>query len=91
VKKKREESHERNREIADGVFAPSTIRGGRRRPKAEPVPPALDFTPISRSIETLTRRAVALDEARAAALKKTQTPRGARADQRRRSRSPSSS
>ncbi|HEX7140276.1 MAG TPA: transferrin receptor-like dimerization domain-containing protein, partial [Vicinamibacterales bacterium] len=71
LKKKREEVTERNRAIADGVYA--AINDPRRPksiPKPEPVPPALDFTPISRSIETLTRRAVALDEARAAATKK---------------------
>jgi N-acetylated-alpha-linked acidic dipeptidase len=70
VKKKREEITERNRAIADGVYA--AINDPRRPkvvPKPEPVPPALDFTPISRSIEVLTRRAVALDEARAAAEK----------------------
>jgi N-acetylated-alpha-linked acidic dipeptidase len=72
VKKKRDEVAERNREIADGVFtAINDPRRPRVAPKVEPVPPALDFTPISRSIETLTRRAVALDEARAAAAKKS--------------------
>ena len=71
VKKKREEVIERNREIADGVFA--AVNDPRRpqvAPVSEPVPPAFDFTPLSRAIETLTRRAVALDEARAAAAKK---------------------
>jgi N-acetylated-alpha-linked acidic dipeptidase len=72
VKKKREEIAERNREIADGVFA--AINDPRRplvAPKVEPLPPPIEFTPISRAIETLARRAVALDEARAAALKKS--------------------
>ena len=72
VKKKREEIIERNREIADGVFA--AINDPRRpkiAPKVEPVPPAIELTPISRAIETLARRAVALDEARAAAAKKS--------------------
>jgi N-acetylated-alpha-linked acidic dipeptidase len=72
VKKKREEIIERNREIADGVFA--AINDPRRpkiAPKVEPVPPAIELTPISRAIETLARRAVALDEARAAASKKS--------------------
>jgi len=75
LKKKREEITERNRAINDGVYA--AINDPRRPlaiPKVEPVPPALDFTPISRSIETLTRRAVALDEARAAAAKKPASP-----------------
>ncbi|HXI28654.1 MAG TPA: transferrin receptor-like dimerization domain-containing protein, partial [Vicinamibacterales bacterium] len=71
VKKKREEIAERNREIADGVFA--AVDDPRRplvAPKAEPPLPAIELTPISRAIETLARRAVTLDEARAAALKK---------------------
>jgi N-acetylated-alpha-linked acidic dipeptidase len=75
LKKKREEVAERNREIGDGVFA--AINDPRRPqaiPKTEPPPPALDFTPLSRSIETLARRAVAVDEARTAALKKTLSP-----------------
>ncbi len=71
VKKKREDIAERNREITDGVFAATNDpKRPRVAPKIQPLPPALDFTPISRSIETLTRRAVALDEARAAAAKK---------------------
>ena len=75
VKKRREEIVERNRAIADGVFA--AINDPRRplaAPKTEPVPPAIELTPISRAIETLGRRAVALDEARAAALKKSASP-----------------
>jgi len=75
VKKRREEIVERNRAIADGVFA--AINDPRRplaAPKTEPVPPAIELTPISRAIETLARRAVALDEARAAALKKSASP-----------------
>jgi N-acetylated-alpha-linked acidic dipeptidase len=71
VKKKREEIAERNREIADGVFA--AVDDPRRplvAPKAEPPLPAIELTPISRAIETLARRAVTLDEARTAALKK---------------------
>jgi N-acetylated-alpha-linked acidic dipeptidase len=75
LKKKREEVTERNRAIADGVFdAINDPRHPRVTPKPEPVPPSLDFTPITRSIEILTRRAVAVDEARAAALKKTPAP-----------------
>jgi N-acetylated-alpha-linked acidic dipeptidase len=72
VKKKREEIAERNREIAEGVFAAiNDPRRPRVAPKVEPVPPAIELTPISRAIETLARRAVALDEARAAAAKKS--------------------
>jgi N-acetylated-alpha-linked acidic dipeptidase len=72
VKKKRDEITERNREINDGVFA--AINDPRRPqvvPKLEQVPPAIELTPISHAIETLARRAVLLDEARAAALKKS--------------------
>src|SRR5215471_20113601 len=66
AKKKREEVTERNREIADGVYADvNDPRHPRVAPKAEPVPPAIDFTPLSRAIEVLTRRAAALDDARA--------------------------
>jgi N-acetylated-alpha-linked acidic dipeptidase len=75
LKKKREDVAERNREIADGVF--TAVDDPRRplvAPKPQPMPPTIDFTPISRSIETLTRRAVALDEARAAAAKKPASP-----------------
>ena len=72
VKKKRDEIIERNREITDGVFAATEDpRRPKAAPKPQPVPPAIDFTPISRAIETLTRRAVAVDEARAAAAKKS--------------------
>jgi N-acetylated-alpha-linked acidic dipeptidase len=72
VKKKREEIAERNRAITDGVFAAiDDPRRPRVAPKPEPMPPAIDFTPISRAIEMLTRRAVAFDEARAAAAKKS--------------------
>ena len=59
VKKKRDDVAERNREIADGVFAAiNDPRRPRVAPKAEAMPPALDFTPISRAIEALARRAV---------------------------------
>jgi N-acetylated-alpha-linked acidic dipeptidase len=72
VKKKRDDIRERNREIADGVFAAiDDPRRPRVAPKVETMPPALDFTPMSRAIEVLTRRAAAVDEARAAAAKKS--------------------
>ncbi|HWW84820.1 MAG TPA: transferrin receptor-like dimerization domain-containing protein [Vicinamibacterales bacterium] len=75
LKKKREEVTERNREIADGVYAAiDDPHRPRVAPKVQPVPPAVDFTPLSRAIEVLTRRAAALDEARAAALKKSASP-----------------
>ena len=71
VKKKRDEIAERNREIADGVFA--AINDPRRpqvAPKVEPIPPAIELTPISRAIEVMARQAALFDEARAAAAKK---------------------
>ena len=75
IKKKREEVTERNRAIADGVFAAiDDPRRPRAAPKPQPVPPPLDFAPISRAIETLAKRAVVLDEARAAAAKKRPSP-----------------
>jgi N-acetylated-alpha-linked acidic dipeptidase len=75
LKKKRDEIRERNREIEDGVFAAiNDPRRPRVVPRVETTPPALDFTPLSRAIETLTRRAVAADEARAAAAKRSASP-----------------
>jgi N-acetylated-alpha-linked acidic dipeptidase len=72
LKKKREDVTERNREISEGIYAAiDDPRKPRVAPKVQPVPPAVDFTPLSRAIEVLTRRAVALDEARAAAAKKS--------------------
>jgi hypothetical protein len=49
------------------VFAPSWDS---LRVEDREEPPAIELTPISRAIETLARRAVSLDEARAAAAKK---------------------
>jgi N-acetylated-alpha-linked acidic dipeptidase len=75
VKKKREEIAERNREIADGLFA--AINDPRRpqvAPKPEPMPPAIELTPISRAIEVMARQAALFDEARAAAAKKNLAP-----------------
>jgi N-acetylated-alpha-linked acidic dipeptidase len=75
VKKKREEIAERNREIADGVFAAvNDPRHPQVAPKVEPMPPAIELTPISRAIEVMARRAAMFDEARAAALKKNLSP-----------------
>ena len=75
VKKKREEITERNREIADGLFA--AINDPRRpmvAPKVQPMPPAIELTPISRAIEVMARQAALFDEARAAAAKKNLPP-----------------
>jgi len=71
VKKKREEIAERNREIADGVFAAvNDPRHPLVAPKVEPMPPVIELTPISRAIEVMARQAAIFDEARAAAAKK---------------------
>jgi N-acetylated-alpha-linked acidic dipeptidase len=70
LKKKQDEIRERNREIADGVFA--AINDPRRPqvvPKSETVPPAFDFAPITRAIDVLAKRASAFDELRAARAK----------------------
>ncbi len=62
---------------------PSTIRGGRAwRRRSRPCRRRIDFTPISRAIEALARRAVVFDEARAAAAKKHRVRRGARGHRR---------
>jgi N-acetylated-alpha-linked acidic dipeptidase len=72
LKNKRDAVRERNREIGDGVFAAiDDPRRPRVAPKVEAMPPALDFTPMSRAIEVLTRRAAAVDEARSVAAKKS--------------------
>ncbi len=71
LKKKQEDIRERNREIADGVFAAiDDPRRPRVAPKTETIPPALDFAPLTRAIDTLSRQAAAFDNARTAALKK---------------------
>jgi N-acetylated-alpha-linked acidic dipeptidase len=75
VKKKREDIAERNREIAEGLFA--AVNDPRRpmvAPKTEPMPPAIELTPISRAIEVMARQAALFDEARAAAVKKNFPP-----------------
>ncbi|HEX4470020.1 MAG TPA: transferrin receptor-like dimerization domain-containing protein, partial [Gemmatimonadaceae bacterium] len=75
VKKKREDIAERNREIADGVFAAiNDPRHPQIAPKVEPMPPAIELTPISRAIEVMAREAALFDEARAAAMKKKLPP-----------------
>jgi N-acetylated-alpha-linked acidic dipeptidase len=75
VKKKREDITERNREIADGLFA--AVNDPRRpliAPRVQPMPPAIELTPISRAIEVMARQAALFDEARAAAVKKNLPP-----------------
>ncbi len=46
-------------------------RRPRVAPKTETVTPAVDFAPIARAIDALTKRAAAYDAARAAAAKST--------------------
>jgi N-acetylated-alpha-linked acidic dipeptidase len=75
IKRKREDITERNREIADGLFA--AVNDPRRpmvAPKMEPMPPAIELAPISRAIEVMARQAVLFDDARAAAAKKSLPP-----------------
>ncbi len=75
VKKKREDIAERNREIADGLFAAvNDPRHPQVAPKVQPMPPAIELTPISRAIEVMARQAALFDEARAAAVKKNLPP-----------------
>jgi N-acetylated-alpha-linked acidic dipeptidase len=75
VKKKREDIAERNREIADGLFAAvNDPRHPMIAPRVEPMPPAIELTPISRAIEVMARQAALFDEARAAAVKKNLPP-----------------
>jgi N-acetylated-alpha-linked acidic dipeptidase len=75
VKKKREDIAERNREIADGLFAAvNDPRHPLVAPRVEPVPPPIELTPISRAIEVMARQAALFDEARAAAVKKNLPP-----------------
>ena len=75
VKKKREDIAERNREIADGLFAAvNDPRHPQVAPRVQPMPPAIELTPISRAIEVMARQAALFDEARAAAVKKNLPP-----------------
>jgi N-acetylated-alpha-linked acidic dipeptidase len=75
VKKKREDIAERNREIADGLFAAvNDPRHPLVAPRVQPMPPAIELTPISRAIEVMARQAALFDEARAAAVKKNLPP-----------------
>src|SRR5581483_6578705 len=70
LKKKQDEIRERNREIADGVFA--AVNDPRRpqvAPKTAAVPPAVDFAPLTQAIDVLAKRASALDELRASRAK----------------------
>ncbi len=75
VKKKREDIAERNREITDGLFAAvNDPRHPLIAPNVQPMPPAIELTPISRAIEVMARQAALFDEARAAAVKKNLPP-----------------
>jgi len=75
VKKKRADITEHNREIADGVFAAvNDPRHPLIAPQLQPMPPAIDLTPISRAVEVMTKQAALFDEARAAAAKRNLSP-----------------
>ena len=71
LKDRQEEVRERNKEIDEGVFA--AINDPRRPlqpPKAEPVPPALNFAPLENAANRLTQTAARYDKtAEAARLK----------------------
>jgi N-acetylated-alpha-linked acidic dipeptidase len=54
----RDSTVERNREIAEGVFAAaSDPLSPTRAPASEPVPPHLDFSPLDNAVDSLTRSA----------------------------------
>ncbi len=60
---------ELDRELAEGVFAATSDPARPSVPPApEPLPPALDFAPLSGAYDTLTRSAARYDSAAAAAL-----------------------
>jgi N-acetylated-alpha-linked acidic dipeptidase len=66
--KKQDEIRERNRQIADGVFA--AMRDPRKPapiPKAEPVPPAINFAPIDNAVTALADAARRYEKSLAAA------------------------
>ncbi len=67
LNRKRDEVRERDRQIADGVFA--AIADPRRpmvAPKREPIPPALNFAPLENASAKLTDSARRYDKARTA-------------------------
>ena len=76
VKTRRDEISERNREIADGVFAAieRPARAAACAPKPGAVPPALDFAPLVERGRNARGRAAALDEARSAAAERRRRP-----------------
>ncbi len=66
--KKQDDTRERNREIADGVFA--AVRDPRRpapMPKPEAVPPAINFAPLDNAIAALSDAARRYDKSLASA------------------------
>jgi N-acetylated-alpha-linked acidic dipeptidase len=67
LSKKREDVRERNRQIDDGVFAAlSDPRHPLPPPKAEPMPPALNFAPLENAAAALTASARRYEKALAA-------------------------
>jgi N-acetylated-alpha-linked acidic dipeptidase len=81
LKKRQNDLRERNREIADGVFRiTNDPRRPQAGPKAEALPPALNFAPLVNAAEALTESARKYDQARTAASGKLgQTSAAARA------------
>jgi N-acetylated-alpha-linked acidic dipeptidase len=76
--KKQDETRERNREIADGVFA--AMRDPRNpvpMPKIELVPPAINFAPYDNAVSALSEAARRYDKAQAAVHGKTPTSQSA--------------
>jgi N-acetylated-alpha-linked acidic dipeptidase len=76
--KKQDETRERNREIADGVFA--AMRDPRNpvpMPKIELVPPAINFAPYDNAVSALSEAARRYDKAQAATHGKTPTGQSA--------------
>ena len=68
LNRKRDEVRERNRQIEEGVFAAITDpRHPQSAPKAEPLPPAINFAPLDNATTTLTDSARRFEKARAAA------------------------
>jgi N-acetylated-alpha-linked acidic dipeptidase len=78
LSKKQDEIRERNRQIADGVFA--AVRDPRKPvpiPKVETVPPAISFAPFDNAIAALTESARRYDKGLSAARTVAPTDRNA--------------
>jgi len=78
LSKKQEDIRERNRQIAEGVFA--AVRDPRRPtpiPKVETVPPAISFAPLDNAVAALTEAARRYDKSLVAARATITADRGA--------------